>query len=148
MENNYAKAYKEVVEILNNVPQESIDKIPKDMIEMFKYNMDTNYDFKIDTTKSFEKQVLLDETKAILANIFKDYWASPHQREKIKNKEIIDREMLEKEKLIKYNPENLFSNNGKSELKVENYSENLPMEIKERHFFKRLIVFIKSLFTK
>ena len=136
------------MEILNNVPQESINKIPTDMIEMFKHNMDTSYDFKIDTTKSFENQVLLDETKAILANIFKDYWASPHQREKINNKEIMDRKMLEKEKLIKYNPENLFSNNGKSELKVENYSKDLPMTIKERHFFKRLIVFIKSFFTK
>lgn len=148
MENNYAKAYKEVVEILNNVPQESINKIPTDMIEMFKHNMDTNYDFKIDTTKSFENQVLLDETKAILANIFKDYWATPYQREKINNKEIIDRKMLEKEKIIKYNPENLFSNNSKPELKVENYSKDLPIAVKKEHFFKRLIVFIKSLFQK
>lgn len=146
MENNYAKAYKELVEILNNVPQESVNRIPVDMIEMFKHNMDNNYNFKIDVTKSFENQVLMEETKAILANIYKDYWATPYQKERINEKERIDREILEKEKAVKYNPDELFNN--KKELKEENYSENLPIEIKKENFFKKLITLIKSFFIK
>lgn len=146
MENNYAKAYKEVVEILNNVSLESVNKIPADMIEMFKHNMDTSYNFKIDVTRSFENQVLMEETKAILANIYKDYWATPYQKERINEKERIDREILEKEKAVKYNPDELF--NDKKELKEENYSKDLPIEIKKENFFKKLITFIKSLFIK
>ena len=102
MEDNYFKAYKEVIEILNFVPKESIDKIPQAMIDTFKANMDLNYDFKLNTNKSFEEQKLLDETKAILANIFRDYWATPYQKEKIQAKERYDRQKMEEEKRAKY----------------------------------------------
>ena len=95
MEDNYPKAYKEVIKILDFAPQESVNKIPKTMIETFKAKMDDNYDFKIDINKGFEEQDLLDETKAILANIFRDYWATPYQRERIIAKEKYDRQKIE-----------------------------------------------------
>lgn len=49
--------------------------------------MDKNCEFKVDINKSFEEQEILDETKAILANIFRDYWATPYQKERIEAKE-------------------------------------------------------------
>ncbi len=45
MGDNYSKAYKEVIEILNFVPKESVDKIPQTIIDTFKAKMDQNYDF-------------------------------------------------------------------------------------------------------
>ena len=95
MEDKYPKAYKQVIEILKYVPQESVDKIPKEMIKTFKINMDDKYDFKIDISKSFEEQDIFEETKAILANIFRDYWATPEQKERILEKEKNDREIEE-----------------------------------------------------
>ena len=80
---NYPKAYKEVLTILENIPEEDFKKIPENMIEVFKLNQDKNYDYEIDINKPFEEQEMLDETKAIFANIFRDYWATPEQREKI-----------------------------------------------------------------
>ena len=62
------------------------------MIDTLKKKMDENYDFKVDINKSFEEQNLLDETKAILANIFRDYWATPYQKERIEAKEKYDRQ--------------------------------------------------------
>lgn len=56
MEDNYPKAYKEVIEVLNYVPKESIDKLPQTMIDTFKAKVDQNYDFKVDINKSFEEQ--------------------------------------------------------------------------------------------
>ena len=73
MEDNYSKAYKEVMEVLNFVPKESVHKIPQTMINTFKAKMDKNYDFKVDINKSFEEQDLLEVTKAIYANLFRDY---------------------------------------------------------------------------
>ena len=35
MEDNYSKAYKEIVEILKYVPEESVNKIPQEMRKMF-----------------------------------------------------------------------------------------------------------------
>ena len=63
MEDNYKKAYKEVIEILNFVPKESVDKIPQRMIDTFKAKMDQNYDFKVDINKSFEEQELFNLAK-------------------------------------------------------------------------------------
>ncbi len=70
MEDNYAKAYKEIVEILKYVPEENVNKIPKEMRDMFEAEQLKTYNFQIDTEKTFEEQELLEETKAILDNIF------------------------------------------------------------------------------
>ena len=150
MENNYPKAYKEVVEVLKYIPEESVNKIPQEMIEMFKANMDKDYDFEVYVNKSFEEQNLLEETKAIFANIFRDYWATPYQKERIEAKEKQDREKEEEEKKAKYNPDDIFKKrqsditNDETE-EVENYSENLPVEVKES-FYKKIVNFFKNLF--
>ena len=83
----YAMAYREVVEILKYVPDEDVKKIPKEKLEFYKSNMDNEYNYKLDMTKEFEEQKMSDTTKAILANIFRDYWANPYQKERIIAKE-------------------------------------------------------------
>lgn len=148
MEDNYPKAYKEVIEILNYVPKESVDKIPKTMIDTLKTKMDKEYDFTVDVNKSFEEQDILEETKAIFANIFRDYWTTPYQKERIEAKEKYDRQKLEEEKMKKYNPEDIFKkkqqiNESKT---VENYNENLPMEVKKDSFYIKIINFFKKFF--
>ena len=148
MEDNYPKAYKEVIEILNYVPKESVDKIPQTMLDTFKTKMDKEYDFTVDVNKSFEEQDILEETKAIFANIFRDYWATPYQKERIEAKEKYDRQKLEEEKMKKYNPEDIFMkkqqiNDSKT---VENYNENLPMEVKKDSFYIKIINFFKKFF--
>lgn len=125
MEDNYPKAYKEVVEILNYVPRESVDKIPQTMIDTFKAKMDNDYDFKIDINKNFEKQNLLEETKTIFANIFRDYWATPYQAEKIELKEKIDRENIEQEKRKQYNPDDIFKNRKNTNQEYQETKNNL-----------------------
>ena len=150
MENNYPKAYKEVVEILKYVPKESVNKIPQTMIDTFNAKMDNTYNFSIDINKSFEEQELLEETKAILANIFRDYWATPYQKERIQAKERYDREKIEEEKCAKYNSD-IFKTkeSNKPENKVEEEkinSNNLPIEVKKEKFYKKIINFFKKIF--
>lgn len=149
MEDNYPKAYKEVIEILNHVPQESVNKIPQTMLDTFKVKMDKKYDFKIDINKSFEEQDLLDETKAILANIFRDYWATPYQKERIESKEKYDRQKIEEEKKVKYNID-IFN---KRKIEKDNINEqqekeinNLPIKVKKERFYHKIIKFFKKIF--
>lgn len=146
MNDNYNKAYEEILEILKYMPKESVNKIPNQMIYTFKTKMDKNYNFSIDINKSFEEQNLLDETKAILANIFRDYWATPYQKERIEAKERYDRQKLEKEKLEKYNPEHIFKTKEDSAKKIKNNS-NLPVDAKKQKFYEKLIKFFKKLFS-
>ena len=141
----YAMSYTEVIEILKYVPDEDVQKIPKEKLEFYKTNMDKEYNYKLDMTKEFEEQEISDITKAIFANIFRDYWATPYQKERIEAKEKYDLEKLEEEKRQQYNPNNIFKNK-KEETVVEN--TNLLVEIKKETFFKKLISFIKGLFNK
>lgn len=151
MEDNYPKAYKEVIEILNFVPQESVDKIPQKIINVFKLKMDENHNFTVDINKNFEQQHLLEETKAIFANIFRDYWATPYQKEKIKEKEKLDRQILEEQKRQQYNPEDLFKKRQAllketEQEQVEDYRKSLPIKSQKINFVKKLINFIKGIF--
>ena len=148
MEDNYSKAYKEVIEILKYVPQESVNKIPQTMIDTFKAKLDDSYDFQVDINKSFEEQELLDETKAILANIFRDYWATPYQKERIEAKEKFDRQKAEEEKREQYNPDNLFKKKQSVEevINTEDYNEKLPIEVKKDNFYQKILKFFKRFF--
>ena len=158
MEDNYSKAYKEIVEILKYVPEESVNKIPQEMRKMFEMEQSETYNFQIDTKRSFEEQELLEETKAILANIFRDYWATDYQKAKIVEKENQDRAELEKQKIEKYNPNDIFkkrritTNNDRINQNVqekldEDYNKHLPIEAQKQNIFQRLLIFIKKLIS-
>ena len=151
-ENIYNKAYTEIIEILKYMPEESVNKIPKEMLNMFQIKMDKNYNFEIDITKSFNEQKLLNETKAILANISRDYWATPYQKERIIAKQNYDRKVLEEEKRRKYNPDNLFEKITKDQNEFcnneinNNLNNNLPVEYKKT-FYQKIIGFFKRIFN-
>lgn len=143
MEDNYAKAYKEIVEILKYVPEESVNKIPKEMRDMFEAKQLKTYNFQIDIEKTFEEQEILEETKAILANIFRDYWATEYQRERILEKEKYDLKKLEIEKANRYNTDVFLVRNIKEKPQVTN---NLPVKYKEK-FYQKILDFFKSFFN-
>ena len=84
MKENYPKAYTEVLEILKYMPKDDVNKIPKELVNTFEYKKDNNYIFAINEYQDFSKLKVLNETKAIMVNIFRDYWASSEQKEKIK----------------------------------------------------------------
>ena len=93
---------------------------------------------------------MLDETKAILANIFKDYWATPYQKERIEAKENYDRYLIEKEKESKYNTDNIFNNRRVEKdtinVKQEQENNNLPIETKKEKFYYKILRFFKKIF--
>ena len=145
MEDNYPKAYKEVIEILKYVPEESVNKIPQTMLDTFKTKMDKEYNFIVDINKAFEEQELLEETKAIFANIFRDYWATPYQKERIEAKEEYDRKQIEKLKQEKYNPNNIFKTR---EMQINDKNiNNLPIEVKKEKFYQKIISWMKKIFN-
>lgn len=140
---NYPKAYKEVLEVFKYIPKEYIDKVPQEQIQIFETKKDDNYSFFIDVTKDFEEQQLLEETKAILINLFKEYWATPRQKEIIYNMESKQREELEEQKRQRYNPDDLFKNR-KTNSQV---SSNAMIEVKEESLYTKFINFIKKVFN-
>ena len=112
------------------------------------FNMKKDYDFKIDTSKTLEEQNLSDEAKAIIANIFKKYWATDYQKERIEAKEKYDMEQLEKEKYEKYNPDNIFKNRKQAISNNENISNTVTMVEYKESIFKRILDKIRDIFSR
>lgn len=140
----YTKAYTEVIEILKYVPQEDFYKIPNEKIEFYKKHMDKEYKYAIDETLQFEQQIMSDITKAILANIFRDYWATENQKTTILAKEKYDLENLEKAKQEKYPPNEIFKNKKETEI-VKNISTSL-IEYKKKNWYIKFINYMKNIF--
>ena len=174
---NYNKAYKEVDTILSYMPEENVNQIPENMRNMFKEKMDKNHEFVIDETKPFEAQVMLPETMAILANLFRDFWATPEQRamiiesekEEIKKIQASEKQYDAKDMFSKLERENdeahkSLNNSEHEEVsdKVEEVASAVPSEAapasdeesktlpveKKSGFFQSIINWFKNLFGK
>jgi len=141
-----AKEYNEVIEILNHIPKDDFKKIPEDLINMFKFNMDMEYEFKYDTKKTLNEQNVSKEAKTIIAILFRDYWATEKQKEKILTKEKYDKQIMEEEIREKYNPDDIFKKKAEENSAVNQSETNLIKY--EENIFKKLINFIKRIFHK
>lgn len=145
---NYACAYKEVIEILKYTNKDDVNKIPSDKILLWRDNMKEDYNFEIDEEKPLSEQNISKEARAILANIFKQYWATDYQKERIEAKEKYDTEQLEKEKYKKYNPNDIFKNKKQSISTDENISNTVAMVEYKESIFKRILDKIMGIFSR
>ena len=137
----YANAYSEVLEILNHIPKSDYDKIPNNMIEVFTRNNNKEYEFNYDVSKTLNEQNVSKIAKTIIAILFRDYWATPTQREKIIAKEKYDIAKLEQEKRDICNPDDLFKKKeeNQEETIVNQEASTFLIEYKEKKFIKKMI---------
>lgn len=143
----YANAYSEVLEILKYIPIKDYNKIPKNKIELFEKNANDEHRFIYNPNKTLEEQNVTKRAKAIIAILFRDYWANEIQREKIIKKQNYDRIKLEEEKRQNYNPNNIFKNREIKYTEIPTSNITSMIEYKES-VFKRVIDKIKSIFAK
>lgn len=141
----YANAYSEVLEVLRNMSESDINKIPNDMIEMFKENSNKLHDFRYDFNKDFKEQNISKRAKMILAIIFRDYWASPSQKEIIVARQNFERDRIEMQKQEKYNINNIFK---KNEIKKDIKTEEIQITNYKESIIKKIINKIKKIFLK
>ena len=80
IDNVYKNAFKEVYEILQNTEEELVKKIPQKFVEFLQSNMNKDYQINIDNTIEIDKQSILPETEAILALIYRSYWATDEEK--------------------------------------------------------------------
>ena len=98
----YANAYAEVLEILKYIPKEDYNKIPKAKINLFTTNANKDYHFEYNPKIDLKEQKTSKIAKTIIAILFRDYWATDSQREKILAKERYDMQKREQEISEKY----------------------------------------------
>lgn len=142
----YANAYSEVLEILRYVSIDDYNKIPKEQIDFFENNSNTDYDFFYNPYKTLDEQNVSKRAKAIIAIIFKEFWATDIQKEKIIAKQNYDRMQLEKEKQARYSSNDIFKN--KKINNIENKTETFAMIEYKETFLDKIIKKIKKIFKK
>ncbi len=146
----YANAYSEVLEILKYIPIEDYNRIPNSRIKLFETNHNKEYIFKYNPNKTLEEQNVSKTAKAIIAILFRDYWATELQKEKIISKQNYDRMKLEEEKRDIYNSNNLFKNNEKKII-LDNTKQEQKLtliEINNIHWYKKVWRFLTRFFGK
>ncbi len=138
----YANAYSEVLEILKYISKEDYSKIPQNKIELFKTNSNKEYKFIYNPEKTLDEQNVSKRAKAIIGLLFRDYWATDVQREKIIIKQKNDRFVLEEQKKSLYDVKNIFrKRNINNETKVKEVTE---MIVYKENFIKKCINKIKT----
>ncbi len=146
----YANAYSEVLEILKYISVEDYNKIPKNKIELFETNANNDYSFTYNPDKTLDEQEVSKITKGIIAILFRDYWATETQREKIITKQKYDRIKIEEEKRMKYNTDVLQNRNSyKQEHNILKDATTNDVEMVEYKvsIFRKILNKIKSLFN-
>lgn len=108
----YKNAFAEAITILECLNQEDYNKIPKNVIEAIKQNQNKEYEFRINPNIDIKEQDIMEETRAILYNIFRDYLATPEQRQEIIKSQTKERYIEEEKKKLKYNLD-VFANKRK-----------------------------------
>lgn len=146
MNNLYAKAYTEVLEIINHFSEDEYKKIPKEKIDFYEKHKDRKYDFKINPNIDLAVQNISRKANAILVSLFRDYFATAKQKEILKNLLQQNQEKLEKEKYLKYNPDNIFN---KSNSNINDSKDKVALvEIKNEVWYRKILNFFKRIFLK
>lgn len=150
MTDSYARAYTEVLEILKYLPIEEYKRIPKEKIDFYNKHKDANYSYNFDETKPLDEQKISREANAIIVSLFRDFFATEKQKEKL---EVIlkqNERKHEQELREKYNPENIFKNQTITTAPIQNepvVTETAMIEYKET-VFDKIKNWFKSLFAR
>ena len=138
IKSEYAIAYKEVFEILKYIPKEDYNKIPSEKIELYKAIQEKNYNFKYNPSKTLDEQNVSKRAKAIIALLFRDYWATDIQRKKILEKQKYDRQRIEEEKKQKYQDKDLFKKEERT-IEIKDNTESVTLIKYKENVFNRFL---------
>ncbi len=141
----YKIAYSEVLEILKYISKEEFNKVPPDMLELFKTNASNENQFIYDPDKTLQEQNVSEIARAIIAILFRDYWATENQKIKILAKQNYDREKMKEEK---YNSDNIFKEHSTLQGKSAMTNEIIAMVEYKESIFKKIWNKIISILKK
>lgn len=143
MKRTYEEAFVEVDEILKIMPVELLCKIPIKFRQVISENKAKDY--KVEIKEPLDEEKLKEETVVILGLIYRDFLASPEEREELQLKDAEELKRIEQEMQQQYDVDNVFKKRKKSS--EDDASTDLIL-YKEQGFLKKLFNLIKGIFNK
>ena len=121
----YRRAYSELNEIFNSALSFEIKRIPEHVIENMRNQRDTEYNWNYDYSKNLMDQDMMEETKALLVEVYARYLSSPEEKERWEIYNNICTELIEEERIKRQERNNIFED------KIE-FEKNNDLEIEEK----------------
>lgn len=143
MNRAYEEAFVEVDEILKIMPVDLLSKIPVQFRQVISENKAKDY--KIEFKEPIEEEKLKEETIVILGLIYRDFLASPEEREELQEKDAEELKRIEEELRQKYDIDNIFQK--RKNVANEDSSTDLTL-YKEPGFLRKLFNLVKGIFNK
>ena len=143
MKRTYEEAFVEVDEILKMMPVELLCKIPIKFRQVISANKAKDY--KAEISEPLEEAKLKEETIVILGLIYRDFLATPEEREELQLKDAEELKRIEEEMKQQYDIDNIFKK--RKNFSEEDSSTDLIL-YKEQGFLKKLLNLIKGIFKK
>ena len=127
-----AFAYAEILEILDYMEEEYVNKIPQKLINVIKENASNTYERHLDANVPLEEQEISEKTTAILAMLMLNYWCeSPEQKQELTDMFNENERKYQEELQRKYDPNNIFNNNPKPVEELKATEEPVKETVKE-----------------
>lgn len=143
MKRTYEEAFVEVDEILKMMPIELLSKIPIKFRQVISENKAKDY--KVEIKEPLEEEKLKEETVVILGLIYRDFLASPEEREELQLKDTEELKKIEEEMKQQYDIDNVFKKRKNTQ--EETVSTDL-IPYKEQGFLKKFFNLIRGIFKK
>ena len=146
MERAYEEAFAEVDEIFKTMPVDILSKIPIKFRQIISENKAKDY--KVEIKEDFQEEDLKEETVILLGLIYRDFLASPEEREELQKRDAEELRLIEEEMQQQYDMENVFQKRkGKKIAEDEEFSTDLTL-YKEPNFLGKIVNLFKRLFKK
>ena len=142
---NDKEALAEVNEILKYTDISIVKMIPVKIIEYIQNNMSINSNFRVNENLDLFEQPIKQETKRILADIYRKYICTDSER---KSLELLDKNQLFQEDELKkqmYNVDNLFDNKKKKNAFQTN-NQNELVTVENKSLLSKFFITIKNFF--
>lgn len=144
MKSNMAKAFSEVNDILLHSEKEIQDKIPAKFYETIRRNMDLNWKIKIDYSKDINEQEILNETKNIIAIIYRDYLCSASEKNALieKNRLALIERHRKEEEAFSYANNSLKITYETKVINSDKPKEIVPVIIQNKKWYEKFVDWI------
>lgn len=139
-----SKAFSEVFQIIQYLPESEYVLIPKEQIDYIKKNMDKDSEKICTINTTIEDVNLSMEAKTILLALFYMNVATNEQKEKI-NRILLTEDKKQNEQMKK----NMFNHNIKTKENDKNIEENIALiKYEEKNIFIKIKQFLKKIVRK
>lgn len=137
MENSFARACTEVLEVLKYLPRDEYEKIPQYEIELLENQKDSSYEFALDSEEKYKK--ISKKANTIIIILWEKYFTNLNQKNKLY--EILKQNSIREEELKKQKYAN-------KDIFKERKKEKMLVLVKKRKWYEKIYEFCKKVAKK